>query len=75
MRLTLSGINAAIMIASSTTRTLPEKSSSAFVLMSWIGRANLLIVTVTSALDDVVWTVQKCLLNKCIWMGTYWHLE
>jgi hypothetical protein len=48
--LTFDGISAAMMIASSTFNFLPENSSSALDLMSWIGRGNVLTITVDMAL-------------------------
>jgi hypothetical protein len=48
--LTFDGINAAIMIISSSSSSLPEKSSTPFDLMSWIGRGNVLTITVDMAL-------------------------
>jgi hypothetical protein len=39
-----------MIITSSTSSFLPEKSSSAFDLMSWIGRGNVLAITVDMAL-------------------------
>ena len=39
-----------MIIASSTFNPLPEKSSAAFDLMSWIGRGNVLTITVDMAL-------------------------
>ena len=78
MKLTFNGINAAIMIASSARSLLPEKLSSVLVLMSLIGRANLLMVTVTNALMagmdgvDVSETYRYmygCLHARFLW----WH--
>jgi hypothetical protein len=48
--LTFDGISAAMMIASSTFNPLPEKSSSALDLISWVGRGNVLTITVDTAL-------------------------
>jgi hypothetical protein len=45
-----------MMIRSSTPSPLPEKSSSALALMSWIGRGNVLTITVDRALlsEDIL---------------------
>jgi hypothetical protein len=47
--LTFDGINTAMMMASSTPNPLPEKSSSALDLMSWIGRGKVWTTTVDMA--------------------------
>jgi hypothetical protein len=58
-----------MMIVSSTVSFLPEKSSSAFDLMSWIGRGNVLTITVDMALLS-----EGVSADARGYVGTYVHL-
>jgi hypothetical protein len=66
-----------MMITSSTSNSLPEKSSSALDLISWIGRGNVLTTTVDMAplslrwmsgvLPEVLWEVFSLVLSEVLW--------